>query len=277
MKRIAFMLIFTLATSAVALEKQAYQMREEFGPEPLYDCRLNYYYYVPCPTYSWFWGFSGWVPGDVVGCWFQPGDQGTSGFDPCDPDSCILIDQFRILDFAGYGTVYPGLFTVEFDIWPANSEGCIVGPVLWNSGPVETFLGWNYIVPSSPVNIYPWDIILLTATCTGTEGQFPIWAIDNVSTPVLYGCELHDYCCLPLLYPRPYSSHFSTMHSAYYGNGTPECPQDWFLDSRDTTHDGTMWGYAELAWRLYFICSGMSGIEPQQPGTTWGSIKAIYR
>jgi hypothetical protein len=276
MKYIMPVLLLALALPALGFEMKAYQMREDFGDEPLYDCRLNYYYYVPCPTYSWFWGFSGWEPDDVIGCWFHVGDQGTSGFDPCDPDSCLSIEQFRIMDFAGYGVVYPGFFTVEFEIWQSDGDGCPVGPALWSSGPVETSIGWNYIVPSDPVNTYPHDQVLLTATCTGSQGDYPIWAIDNVSTPVLYGCELHDYCCLPLLYPRPYSSHFSTMHSGYYGQDFAYCPPQWFMDSRDTTPNGTMWGYAELAWRLYFICSGSSGVVPEEPGTSWSKIKSMY-
>jgi hypothetical protein len=276
MKYISLVLLLTLVSSASGFDMKAYQMREDFGAEPLYDCRLNYYYYVPCPTYSWFWGFSGWQPGDVIGCWFRPGDQGTSGFDPCDPDSCAVIEKFRIMDFAGYGTTYPGRFTVEFDIWPSDDDGCPTGPSLWNSGPIETSLGWNYIVPGEPVNIYGHYNILLTATCVGTQGEYPIWAIDNVSTAVLYGCYLHDYCCLPLLYPRPYSSHFSTMHSGYYGQDFAYCPPEWFKDARDTTHDGTEWGYAELAWRIYLICYDLSGIKPGESGTSWGSIKSMY-
>ena len=102
---------------------------------------------------------------------------------------------------------------------------------------METSLGWNYIVPAESVQIGQDERILLTATCIGSEGGFPTWAIDNVSTPVLYGCELHDYCCLPLLYPRPLSSHFSTMHSGYYGPGFAHCPPEWFMDARDTTPD----------------------------------------
>jgi hypothetical protein len=277
MRYSTIVLLLCLVASASGFTGSPYQMREDFGVDPLYDCRLNYYYYVPCPTYSWFWGFQGWEPGDRIGAWFRPGDQGTSGFDPCDPDSCLLIEQFRIMDFAGYGTIYPGLFTVEFDFWPADYDGCPTGPPLWSSGPVETGHGWNYIVPADLVNIYPHDTILITATSVGTEGQFPIWATDNVSTPVLYGCELHDYCCLPLLYPRPYVSHFSSMHSGYYGQGFTHCPPQWFKDSRDTTHDGTQWGYAELAWRLYLVCSGTSGVEPRDGGMTWGDIKALYR
>jgi hypothetical protein len=277
MKYVIVVLVLVLASSAFGFEMKAYQMKEDFGTAPLYDCRLNYYYYVPCPTYSWFWGFTGWQPGDVIGAWFQPGDQGTSGFDPCDPDSCVAIEKFRILDFAGYGTVYPGLFTVEFELWPSDYDGCPIGAgPIWSSGPFETSIGWNYIVPADPISIEGYNRVLLTATCLGSQGDYPTWAIDNVSTPVLTGCQLHDYCCLPLLYPRPYSSHFSTMHSGYYGEDFAICPPQWFKDARDTTHDGTTWGYAELTWRLYLICSGLSGVDGEAPGTSWSSIKALY-
>ena len=64
---IVLALVLVLASSAFALEKKAYQMKEDFGTEPVYDGWINYYYYIPCPTYSWFWAYTGWDPGDVVG------------------------------------------------------------------------------------------------------------------------------------------------------------------------------------------------------------------
>jgi hypothetical protein len=117
MKYLVLALVLVMATSAFGLEKKAYQMRDDFGTDPLYDCTLNYYYYIPCPTYSWFWAYSGWDPGDIIGMYFTLGDQGTGGAPPCDPLNCQQIEQFRWLDFAGYGTVYPGLFTIEVDVW----------------------------------------------------------------------------------------------------------------------------------------------------------------
>jgi hypothetical protein len=45
-------LIATSAFSVEHLERQAYQMREDFGTEWLHDGALQYYCYISCPTYS---------------------------------------------------------------------------------------------------------------------------------------------------------------------------------------------------------------------------------
>jgi len=116
-------LVLVLATSVYGFEKKAFQMREDFGTEPLYNCYLNYNYYIPCPTYSWFWSYTGWSANDMIGEFFTVGDPsmftstGCPPYTTCDPLMAHTIEQFRILDFAGYGTIYPGLFTVAFDIW----------------------------------------------------------------------------------------------------------------------------------------------------------------
>jgi hypothetical protein len=90
----------------------------------------------------------------------------------------------------------------------------------------------------------------------------------------MLGCNMHEHGCLPALYPRPYTSHYSAMHSGYYGNGSFQyCPPERFRDGRDSTPDGTLYGCIELAWRLYLSCSGPSATEP----STWGAIKAIYK
>lgn len=49
----------------------------------------------------------------------QIGGQGTQ----C-PSSATFLEGFRFLDFAGYGTVYPGLYTVTFDVYCADRDGC---------------------------------------------------------------------------------------------------------------------------------------------------------
>ena len=71
---VSVMLVLFLITNAFALESQEFRIREDFGTEPLYDCYLNYFYYTPCPTYSWFWSFEGWEQDDIVGAFFQVGD-----------------------------------------------------------------------------------------------------------------------------------------------------------------------------------------------------------
>ena len=270
MKYLALALVLVLATSAFGFEKKAYQMRDDFGTEAMYDGALQYYYYIPCPTYSWFWSYTGWTPQDIIGVEFNIGDAGTGGYDPLDPMNCQSLETVRVLDFAGYGTVYPGLFTYELDVW------CPPCPLfnLYNSGPLETHFGWNYIDIIPPLSVCPcWDGVnltfVVTATMVGTDATYPAWGMDNVSTAIEVGCELHDYGCLPLAYPR------LSVQSGYYGNGN-ECQYDpplWFCDGRDTTPDCTNFGPIELAWRVYMICSGPTDVET----STWGNIKSMYQ
>jgi hypothetical protein len=276
-------LVAAIASPALALETAAYQLKEDFGVEVLYDNAIQYYYYVPCPTYSWFWAYSGWDRDEVIGCWFQVGDLSTGGWEPGDPLNCHVIEQLRILDFAGYGTVRGGLFTVEFEIYCSDQYGCPIGPPIWNSGPYETHFAWNYIPVDPPLTICDCAVspgpppsgprILVTATHTGPEGIYPSWGFDNISTPLEQGCALHDYGCLPALYPRPYVSHWPTMHSGFYGVDFRYCPPQGFTDGRDTTPDGSQFGFIELAWRIYLVCSGPTQVQP----TSWGNIKSMYR
>jgi hypothetical protein len=283
MKYLVIALVLVLATSAFGLEKKAYQMREDFGTEPQYDGALCYYYYVPCPTYSWFWAFTGWVPGEIIGHGFDIGAQGTNGFAPLDPLNCHTIEIIRILDFAGYGIYYPGLFTVEFDIWCAEGGP---GIHLWGSGPYETGFAWNYVYVEPPVCIsqcmgYCCDdyqpIILVTATHTGTNGVYPAWGMDNISTALEVACVMHDYGCLPAVYPRgPVTPGVceGNVHSGYFGNFQWEyLPPLCFADGRDTTPDASQFGFIELAWRIYVACTGWTSTEP----STWGNIKSMYK
>lgn len=276
-------LILAAATAVSGLEREAYQMRDDFGMAPLSDGSLSYFYYIPCPTYSWFWSYTGWKPNDIVGAFFTVGDQGTGGSDPCDPFTCHTVAALRVLDFAGYGTVYPGLFTVEFDLWRSDEQGCPEGGSIWSSGPYETSFGWNYVLfepplcltdcaalpgppPSSPR-------VLLTATMVGSDGVYPAWGTDNIGKPADLGTVMHDAGGMAALYPRPTTSHYPTMHSGYYGPNFQYCPPLWIADGADTTPDAGMYGFIELAWTIYFICQGPAAAEP----STWGSIKRIYR
>ena len=275
-------LVLVLATSAFALEKKAYQMRDDFGTEPLYDCYLNYYYYTPCPTYSWFWAFTGWTPGEIIGQCFNLADEGTGGSGLCDPGICQKLEQIRILDFAGYGTVYPTLFTIEFDVYCAGEYCCgAVAPMmhLWNSGPLETGYAWNYFLVDPPLCLTPCYSpenygIVVTATHTGTDGIYPAWGFDNISTGIEVGCIMHDYGCLPALYPRGWCGGGDPkVHGGYIGYFPFEYwPPVMFVDGRDTTPDYTQFGGIELAWRIYLICGGPTATQP----TTWGNIKSMY-
>ena len=283
MVTIALMLVVTAA--ACAYEKSAYLIRDDFGTEPLYDCALSYYYSIPCPTYSWFWGYWGWTHGEIIGLHFTIGDIGTAGHDPCCPTSCHQLERIRVLDLAGYGTTYPGLFTVEFDVYCCDENGCPVGPSLWNSAPWETAPGWNELMIAPPgglsicgCSIHPAPSAsapraLVTVTHTGTDASYPKWGMDNISKPLDESCRMHDYGCLPALYPRPSASHYPTMHTGYYGQGFACCPPLWFCDGCDTTPDCSQYGFIELAWRLYISCAGPTAQRP----TAWSSIKSMYR
>jgi hypothetical protein len=275
-------LIVLLAASAHAWEKHAYKARDDFGMAPLQDCYLQYYYYIPCPTYSWFWGFFSWAPGDKIGQFFTLGDTPTAGFAPCDSAQCHDVIGFRILDFSGYGQTYPGLYTVKFNIYCCDASGCPVGEPLWESLPVETVPDWNTVMLDSALHVtacctqpMPAALprILLTATHIGSDCTYPQWGMDNVSAPFEAGCTMHDAGCLPALYPRPSSSHFDTIHSGYYGINFANCPPLWFVDGGDTTAGGDVYGYLEFAWRLFVECTGPHATE----STSWGQIKAMYR
>ena len=272
-----------MSSSVSAIEREAFMMTEDFGQEPLYDGILQYYYYIPCPTYSWFWAFYGWERHDIVGEWFQIGDLSTGGFGVCDPVQCQTLERFRVLDFAGYGVVHPGLFTIEFDIYCSDSYGCPVGPSIWNSGPLETGYAWNYFDVDPPLSLCRCAVdpgppasaprFLLTVRNVGPYGEYPAWGTDNIGYQIRYGCVMHETGCLPALYPRPYVSHYASMHSGFYGQDFEYCPPQLFADQEDATQGATEYGYVELAWRLYLTCSG-----PSETGTTtWGDIKSMYR
>jgi hypothetical protein len=261
---LVFVLILVMATSASSIEKRAYKVRDDFGSEALQQCFLQYYYYVPCPTYSWFSAFHGWDYGDIVGQFFTVGDMSTGSLSPCDPYDCKAVAGIQVLDFAGYGAVYPGLYTVRFDLYCSDEYGCPVGQSLWNSGPVETGTSWNTIMVEPPVSITGCSTdpgpppssprILITATHIGSECDYPEWGADNIGAAVTDGCEMHDVGCLPALYPRPAVSHYSIIHSGYYGPDFAYCPPKWFQDPADTTTDASLYGYVELAWRLLTSC-----------------------
>ena len=282
----AVILAIMLVSPVYGLEKQAYQMREEYGEMPLSDCTLQYYYYIPCPEYSWFWNMTGWEPGDVIGVVFNIGDLSTGGWAPCSATDCTMLEQLRVLDFSGYCNYprYPDWCTVEMDVYCADEMGCPVGPSLWNSGHAWRMnVGWNYVTIDPPISICGCAVdpgpppsgprILVTATHGGTHAYYPAWGFDNISTAVEYGCAMHDFGCLPAVYPRPSLGYYPVIHSGFYGKDFEYCPPQWFRDGRDSTPDASQYGFIELAWRLYAGCPGPSDVET----TTWGSIKSMYR
>jgi hypothetical protein len=285
-----FLAVLLASLPASAITGRAYMLREDMGTEPLYDGALNYYYYVPCPTYSWFWGFGGWEdpwePGTTVGAWFEIGDNSTGGWDVCDPAQCHSLEIIRVLDLQE-DMVYPGLSRCRMDIFCCDEYGCPLGPSLW-SDQVFTTYAFNYFYIDPPLclsgcagNPGPPPTgprILVALTHDATLGDGPVeshnaWGADAVSIPLEEGCAMHDYGCMPALYPRPYTSNYTTMHSGYYGSDFEYCPPQWFKDPEDSTPDGSEYGFLELAWRIYVNCSGPTGTEP----ATWGSIKSMYR
>ena len=284
MKRITILTtalaVLCLVTGAVAIDKTPYKMREDFGLEPLADATLRYYYYIPCPTYSWFWGFSGWSTGDIIGQFFTVGDTPMGLNSASDPGNCHDLTGFSFVDFAGYGTIYPGLFTVEFEVYCSDELGRPQGDALWTSGPYESHFSWNDITITPPVILTDcWTVpvqsaprFLLIARHIGSDATYPAWGFDNISDPIRDACQMHDIGCLPALYPRPYTSHYDDVHTGYYGVNFEFSEPYWFLDGRDTTEDGSMYGFVELAFKIALNCNGPS-TEP----TTWGRVKSIYR
>lgn len=264
-------------------QMKAFQMREDFGADPLSDCYLQYYYYIPCPTYSSFWSFCCFLPGEAVGGFFEIGDISTGSGLACDPEASHTLETIRVLDYAGYGAIYPGRFRVQFDVYCSDELGCPACPSLWTSGPLDTHFGWNYIDVDPPLCLTPCSTIqdlvpsaariLVLATHTGPEVGSPRWGFDNISTALQEGCVMHDTGCLPALYPRPAVSHYDRIHSGYGGEHVAYCPPLWFPDGREETPDGSQYGYVELAWRVYLSSTGPTTVEP----ITWGNIKSIYR
>ena len=199
----------------------------------------------------------------------------------CDPEACHTLDVVRVFDFAGYGTTYPGRWTIQMDVFCSDELGSPVGTPLWTSGPQEFGFGWNYIDVTPPVCLTPCATvegevpssprILVAATHIGTDCGYPAWGFDNIGTAMQMGCVMHDVSCLPALYPRPAASHYDKIHTGYYGYGFEYCPPLLFsCDGRGTTRDCSQFGYIEALWRIYLSCTGPSATEP----TSWGSIKS---
>jgi len=254
----------------------------------LSDCVLAYYYHIPwVDSYSYYWIWRTYDQGATIGVWFEVGDLSMLGYEVCDPTECHTLEQFRILDFTEVVNPYCSRYgQVEFNIYCADETGCPLGPSLWSSGSVDVTWGDKYVfLPVDPaISICGCTVdpgpppsvprILITATHLAPWCGHPEWGMDMIGPAVEEGIEMHDYGCLPALYPRPYVSHYETMHSGYYGiGGFEHCPPRFLKDKSDTTPDKTLYGYCELAWAIYLSCHGPTDVG----GTSWGSIKAMYR
>jgi hypothetical protein len=269
-------------------EATPYQMVDDFERDPIWDCGLQYYYYIPCPTYSWFWACSGWKPGDVLATVFTMGDYSTGAFEACDPFTCAHIEGVRVLELSGYGEAYPGAYSVELDVYCCDAESypCFH---LWNSGPLDLAFGWNEIEiePHIPISLCAaecgdWDPAVkrfaLTMTMTGADGEYPAVGFDNMGTSSQTGCLMHDVGCLPAVFPRGWMGGSGPkVHSGYVGDYPfrywPPLPLPDGL-----THSGEFeYGFAEAAWRMYFHCTYPTSLETGLQPVTWGAIKSLYR
>jgi hypothetical protein len=277
-------------TYFTSLEATPYGIVDDFETQPLWDCGLQYYYYIPCPTYSWFWAYSGWEPGDILATIFTMGDLSTGAFEPCDPYVCAHIEAVRILELSGYGEAYPGVYSVELDIYCCDAESypCVH---LWNSGPLDLGFGWNEFEVWPLVEISRcaaecgnWDptskCFALTMTMVGTGGDYPAVGFDNVGTSVEAGCVLHDVGCLPAVFPRSWAGGSGTrVHSGYVGAypfqyWPPLGLPDGLIYSGGL---GFGCGFVEAAWRMYFHCTYPTRFETTIQSASWGGIKNLYR
>jgi hypothetical protein len=275
---------FVLFSYSFSIDQEIYRIKDDFGADPLYDCRLSYYYDVPCPTESYFWGFKGWNYGDIVGQFFIIGDQGTGLAGGCDPAICQRLEKIKYLDLNEYAPgIHPTDFVFEWKIHCSDLNGCPVGPALWtNSWSFSWNYGWNYADITPPLCLTPClggpyggPVILITAKHLGDFSDYgPEWGTDAPGLYYYYDCSQHDIGCLPILYPRPWISHFDPgIHSGYFGNQEITCPPSVLCDKYDSTPDCNRYGACELAWTIYLICDGPTDVG----SPTWGSIKAMYR
>ena len=99
---------------------------------------------------------------------------------------------------------------------------------------------------------------------TGTEGGYPAWGTDNIGTPVETGCIMHDYGCMPVVYPRGWcGGPDPKARSGYIGTYWFEYwPPLCLLDGGDTTPDGSQFGCVDFAWRIYLTCGGPTARQP---------------
>jgi hypothetical protein len=282
-----FLFVLPAVASAFGIVDGPHSLESDPGPGSLSDCALAYYYHIPWDTYGYYWAWQTYEPGAMIGAWFEVGDLSIHGYEVCDPTQCHTLEEFCILDFtdvvspscARYGQV-------EFNIYCADETGCPLGPSLWSSGSMDVTQADHYVyVPVDPaISICGCAVdpgpppsaprILITATHIAPYCGHPRWGVDLIGAAVEEGIEMHDYGCLPALYPRPNVSYYETMHSGYYGvGGFEHCPPLWLKDKSDTTPDGSLYGYCELAWTLFLSCHGPTDVSP----TSWGSIKAMYR
>jgi hypothetical protein len=278
--------VLSYAAAALAapaeFEMQQRWMRSDYSGNSFYPGMLQYYYDIPCPVDSYYWAFTGPITNEIVGVFFDVGDISTGGHEPVDPAQCQSLEMIRFLDFGDYGPGYPGCFTIQFDVYCSDQQGCPIGPSLWSTE-WEPVTGWSYVPVDPPLCLTsccadpgPPPVaarILVTAKCVGTQCFYPAWGMDNISTPIDQGCQMHDVGSMPALYPRPHTGHYPTVHTGFYGVDFEYCPPIWFMDGRDRSEDGTEYGFIELAWSIHLSCTGPTdAVSPD-----WSAIKALYR
>jgi hypothetical protein len=157
---------------------------------------------------------------------------------------------------------------------------------LWDSGPLETGFGWNYIEVVPPYGLDLGECFeddpaslgfIVTMEFVGTLGGFPRIGFDNIGTAVDVGCLMHDSGCLPAHWPKTWlGGGDPRVHSGYVGDyrfqyWPPLAIPDAMFFPDDCT------GSVDLAWRVYLDCHG-PGLTPQSPfPTSWGGIKNLYK
>lgn len=191
-----------------------------------------------------------------------------------------------MLDLAGYGTLYPGLFTIELDAY-CTDEARAPAQHIWNSGPIETALGWNYFVIDPSIRLHTScegfaqnPTIVVTMTFTGTEGTYPVVGFDNIGNAAEAGCVMHEYGCLPSYYPRGWvGGDNPRVHSGYVGRFAFEYWPPLALPDgmHPVSSPPETFGYVEAAWRVYLGCYGPTKSPAAVDPTSWGGIKSLYR
>lgn len=254
-------LAFVPAGTGNAFEAEPYQMVEDVGVHPWAQCALQHYYYIPCPSDSWFWGVSGWAIGDIIGAHFRVDQQSTGRVEPC-CECCYVVVGVSILDFAGYGTVYPGWFSVTPKFFCADENGYPTGPAVYSGPPIDTSYGWNYIDFDrgfEPPCFLPgtrYESFVVTITFTGLQGIYPAIGFDNIGTAQESGCEMRDIGGSLAEYPRNWAGGPEPrVHSGYVGwRDFEHWPPIGFADGGDTTRVTPEFGFSEVAWRVHLSC-----------------------
>ena len=286
---LALALVLVFATSAFAFEAKMQKARKDIGVVPLGDCYLSYYYHCPEPGtgLAYYWYVNTWDENDIFGTCYNIGDQGYGGDPACDPTLAQSLSRILFVEGSGAcGGAYPGANSCELDVYCAPEYCC--GPTapvvhLWNSGPYECNVGWNYLEIDPPLCLTDCCLdpqpdcnpsIVVTITMTGYEHIYPEIAFDCPYAVALFGYPWHDIGCLPAVVPRgPCGGPAPAVHGGYIGSYPFQYwPPFPLCDFADSTPDCTQFGYIEWRCTIDLLHSGPTATET----STWGNIKSMY-